>query len=91
MTTEVMLKKLEDRIMLLVGELENLRKELQYTCHELDRSQRENSALKSDKQLYMEKLQKVISLLESVELTEDQSYETTNQYDRERMEPVGAY
>lgn len=59
--TENLLQKLEERIMGLVSELENTRKEL-------TRFKQENFVLRNEKGNYSAKLQELISLLNVVEI-----------------------
>jgi regulator of replication initiation timing len=57
--TENLLQKLEEKMMLLLSEVEDLRKETQ-------RLSSENSSLRTDKDSYSKKLQDLISLLDTV-------------------------
>ena len=58
--TDNLLLKLEERMMTLLAELENLRKEL-------NQSKQENMLLKTDKFNHTQKLQEMITLLDSLE------------------------
>jgi chromosome segregation ATPase len=63
LTTENLLQKLEERMMLLVSELENLRQSNLQLSHEI-------SALKSERENSSKSLNDLISLLDSVGSTE---------------------
>lgn len=58
--TDNFLQKLEEKVMILLTELETLRKELNQLRHE-------NSTFKAEKVNYVKKLQGVLSLLDSME------------------------
>ena len=62
--TENFLQKLEEKVMVLLTELETLRKD----HHTL---RQENSNLKADKLNYTKKMQGLLSLLESLEVAEN--------------------
>lgn len=57
--TENLLQKLEEKMMMLLSEVEDLRKDVQRISHE-------NSALRFEKENNSKKLQDLISLLDSV-------------------------
>lgn len=57
--TENLLQKLEEKMMMLLSEVEDLRKDVQRISHE-------NSTLKFEKENNSKKLQDLISLLDSV-------------------------
>jgi len=57
--TENLLQKLEEKMMLVLTEMEDLRKEVQRLSHE-------NAAFKQEKEGQMRKLQDLVSLLDSV-------------------------
>lgn len=61
--TDNFLQKLEEKVMVLLTELETLRKEM-------TQLRKENANLKSDKLNYASKLQGLVSLLESLETTD---------------------
>jgi regulator of replication initiation timing len=61
--TDNFLQKLEEKVMVLLTELETLRKEM-------TQLRKDNAALKADKANYANKLQGLISLLESLEPNE---------------------
>lgn len=63
LTTENLLQKLEERMMLLVSELENLRQSNLQLSHEIN-------ALKSERENSSKSLNDLISLLDSVGSTE---------------------
>jgi regulator of replication initiation timing len=58
--TDTLLYKVEERVMVLVAELEEMRNEMQ-------RVKQENGMLKAEKATYAQKLQGLISLLETVD------------------------
>ncbi len=58
--TDNFLQRLEEKVMVLLTELESLRKELSHLRHE-------NSNLKTDKLNYTKKLQTLLSLLDSLD------------------------
>lgn len=64
--TDNFLQKLEEKVMVLLTELEVLRKE----HHQL---KQENANLKAEKQNHAKKLQGLISLLDSLEATTEES------------------
>ena len=61
--TDNFLHKLEEKVMVLLTELETLRKELQHL-------RQENTYLKAEQQNYTKKLQGLVSLLDSLDITE---------------------
>ena len=61
--TENLLYKLEEKMMLLLADVEGLR-------HQLQRVQQENSAMKQEKENHARKLQDLVSLLDSVNPSE---------------------
>lgn len=83
--TDTLLQKVEEKVMTLVTELENLRKELQHTRSELNHSRQENTALKSEKMNYVEKMQDLMSLLDAVDTDVEVSH---SHQDYARMEVV---
>jgi len=62
--TENLLQKLEEKMMMLLTEVEELRKEVQ-------RVTQENSSLKGEKEIHSRKLQDLISLLDTVPVIDD--------------------
>lgn len=68
--TDNLLMKVEEKVMTLVTELENARKEIQHVRSELNHARQENSNLKSEKISYLEKLQDLVSLLDAVDAIE---------------------
>lgn len=58
--TDNFLQRLEEKVMVLLTELESLRKELNHLRHE-------NSTLKTEKLNFTKKMQGLISLLDSLE------------------------
>ena len=75
-----LLLKVEEKVMTLVTELENTRKELQHARSELNHTRQELAGLKSEKSTYIEKMQDLMSLLEAVD--------TDTSHDYARMEVV---
>jgi FtsZ-binding cell division protein ZapB len=61
----VSFEKLEEKITLLLSELEKTR-------HELLQARQENSVLKTEKLSYTKKLQELLALLDSVDIAENQ-------------------
>lgn len=61
--TENLFQKLEEKMMTLLTEMDDLRKEIQHLAHE-------NTALKAEKDNHAKKLQDLILLLDSVSSTE---------------------
>ena len=61
--TENLLQKLEEKMMLLLSEVEDLRKEVQ-------RLNQENASLKVEKESHTRKLQDLLSLLDSINVIE---------------------
>lgn len=59
--TDNLLLKLEEKTLVLLTELDDLRKEVQQL-------RQENNALKTEKGTYLKKLQNLISLLDALEL-----------------------
>lgn len=70
-TTENLLQKLEEKMMVLLSEIEDLRKEVQHLNHE-------NSTLKVERDSNMRKLQDLLSLLESVNGMESNMMNTSH-------------
>jgi regulator of replication initiation timing len=64
--TENLLHKLEEKMMQLLSEVEDLRKEVQHLNHE-------NAALKGERENHARKLQDLISLLDAVNTIETMS------------------
>jgi regulator of replication initiation timing len=60
--TENLLQKLEEKMLLLISEVEDLRKEIQHLNHE-------NSVLRIERENHAKKLEDLISLLDTVNLT----------------------
>jgi cell division protein ZapB len=58
--TDNFLQKLEEKVMVLLTELESLRKEINHLRHE-------NASLKAEKTNHAKKLQGLVSLLDSLE------------------------
>ena len=65
------LQRLEEKVMVLLTELESLRKEISQLRHE-------NSALKTDKLNYTKKLQTLLSLLDSLEEEQQEEVMSAN-------------
>ncbi|OGT58027.1 MAG: hypothetical protein A3F14_03700 [Gammaproteobacteria bacterium RIFCSPHIGHO2_12_FULL_43_28] len=65
--TENLLQKLEEKMVTILTEIESLRTDMQ-------RLQRENASLKSEKEANSGKLQDLISLLDSVSENDNQIY-----------------
>lgn len=61
---ENLLQKLEEKMMMVISEVEELRKE----THRLNQ---ENSSLKTDKENHAKKLQDLISLLDTLSFTDN--------------------
>lgn len=61
--TDILLQKIEEKVMVLVTELEDSRKEINQLRHE-------NSLLKSEKVGFTKKLQGLISLLDEFDISE---------------------
>lgn len=57
--TESLLQKLEEKMVLLISEVEDLRKEIQHLNHE-------NSSLRMERENHARKLQELIGLLDTV-------------------------
>lgn len=64
--TDNFLQRLEEKVMVLLTELESLRKELSLLRHE-------NSTLKTEKLNYTKKLQTLLSLLDSLEEEQEEA------------------
>lgn len=64
--TETLLQKIEEKMMMLLSEVEVLRKETL-------RLNQENNALKFEKENHSQKLQGLVSLLDSMNLVDTQS------------------
>jgi regulator of replication initiation timing len=60
--TESLLQKLEEKMMMLISEVEELRKEIQHLNHE-------NASLRAERENHSRKLQELISLLDTVTST----------------------
>lgn len=69
--TENLLQKLEEKMMLLVAEIEDARKEIENLTHE-------NLALKSEKDRHSKKLNDLLSLLDVVEHDEPKIANSTH-------------
>lgn len=83
--TDNFLQKLEEKVMILLTELEDLRFEVQQL-------KQENSNLKVDKLNYTQKLQGLISLLDSVNDAIDESVApSVNTYELEAMQGPEEY
>lgn len=82
--TENLLSKIEDKVITLVSELEDLRKELH-------RVRQENASLKTDKTNHTQKLQGLIALLETIDgVREPISIQDHASFTHGRMEEVAA-
>lgn len=68
--TENLLQKLEEKMMMLLTEVEALRTEVQHLNHE-------NSSLRSERESNSKKLQDLISLLDSVSVVTNIMTETS--------------
>lgn len=64
--TENLLLKLEEKMVMLISEVEELRKEIQHLNHE-------NSTLRFDKENSSKKLQELISLLDTIGIVSEDS------------------
>jgi regulator of replication initiation timing len=62
--TESLLQKLEEKMVMLISEVEELRKEIQHLNHE-------NSALRNERENHARKLQDLIALLDTVVSSSD--------------------
>jgi regulator of replication initiation timing len=81
--TDTLLQKIEEKVMILVTELEELRKEMH-------RVRQENSSLKAEKTNHAQKLQGLISLLEAVDVSVEPMHTHEHTYAQNRMEEVAA-
>lgn len=81
--TENLLQKIEEKVMILVTELEDLRKEMQ-------KVKQENAILKSEKVSYAQKLQGLISLLESIDESSNTVYVNEHSFASNKLEEVVA-
>lgn len=68
--TENLLQKLEEKMMLLLSELEDSRKEIEISRKEIARLTKENELLLCEKVSHANKLQDLISLLDTIDLNE---------------------
>lgn len=68
--TENLLQKLEEKMMMLLTEVEGLRTEVQHLNHE-------NSSLRLERESNTKKLQDLISLLDSVNVVSNMMSETS--------------
>lgn len=64
--TENLLQKLEEKMVMLISEVEDLRKEIQHLNHE-------NSSLRVERESHTRKIQELISLIDSVSVAIDTS------------------
>lgn len=69
--TESLLQKLEEKMLMLISEVEVLRNEIQHLNHE-------NASLRSERENHAKKLQELISLLDTVAVTNETSGGTTS-------------
>lgn len=69
--TESLLQKLEEKMVMLISEVEDLRKEIQHLNHE-------NSALRNERESHARKLQDLIALLDTVVSGSDSMAATTS-------------
>lgn len=81
--TDTLLYKIEEKVMVLVTELEEMRKEMH-------RIKQENTQLKTEKAGYAQKLQGLISLLESVDTVPETLFTHEHSFTQNRMEEVAA-
>ncbi|MBV9576374.1 MAG: hypothetical protein JO149_07095 [Gammaproteobacteria bacterium] len=75
--TENLLQKLEEKMMLLLSELEDARKTIEHSRKEIDNYRKEianlsneNASLISEKENHANKLQDLVSLLDAIDLNE---------------------
>ena len=68
--TENLFQKLEEKMMVLLSEIEDSRKEIEKSRKEIQRLSDENKSLINEKENHARKLQDLISLLESVNINE---------------------
>jgi len=68
--TDNILQKLEEKVMLLLTELEGLREEL-------GQLRQENAQFRAEKMTYTKKLQALVSLLDSLEVTDESANVST--------------
>lgn len=66
-----LLQKLEERVTLLVAEVDEVRKELY-------RVRQENASLKAEKDIHKQKLQSLISLLDAFDVNQDRMFVEDN-------------
>lgn len=69
--TENLLQKLEEKMVMLISEVEDLRKEIQHLNHE-------NSMLRVERENHAKKLQDLISLLDTVSITPNTMTDSTS-------------
>lgn len=68
--TEQLLQKLEEKMMTLLGEVEDLRKEVARLNQENSAVKQENFSMKSDREVHVSKLEDLVALLDSVNSTD---------------------
>lgn len=78
---DTMIQTLEDKVMALVNEMEELRKDMQ-------RVKQENIFLKTERENQRQKLQGLISLLESVDAPQESSHVHEHVFAHGRKEEV---
>lgn len=81
--TDILIQKLEEKVMLLLTDMEDLRKEV-------GQLRRENSALKTEMSSSSNKLQSLLSLLDSLDATEAPATAMPNLEFLQAAEKVGA-
>lgn len=64
--TEQMLQKLEEKMMMLLGEVEDLRKAIDRLTQENTSLKQENSGMKFDRENHARKLEDLLSMLDTV-------------------------
>lgn len=70
--TENLLLKLEEKTMILLSEVEDLRKQVQFISQE-------NTALKMEKETHSRKLQDLIGLLDTVQVSDNAGFASSAQ------------